>query len=198
MRALCFLMMALLLTVAPGAEAAQRGDPAGRASVGQPAAGRSATAPAAVRSGAAPRAAAASRSGSGRAVAGRGGAPRAGAARPAARGGQRLAPGGRSGRAAVEDRPGGVVQGRTSAAAGRGVAALDSRYASAQQLCPRGGKPARGGRCRGAGAGEAGGGRGLHWQAGLPPADLSQRACPDGTLATLARGHDDVVRCVPL
>jgi hypothetical protein len=165
---MCFLTMALLLTVAPGAEAAQRGDPAGRSSADKSATGRSAatTVPAAARSG--------------------------------ARGGQPLAPGGRNGRAAEGDRPGGVVQGRTGAAAGRGVAALDSRYASAQQLCPGGGKPVRGGRCRGAGAAAAGGGRGLHWQAGLPPADLSQRACPDGTLATLARGHDDVVRCVPL
>ncbi|MBX6375346.1 MAG: hypothetical protein IRZ13_14070 [Acetobacteraceae bacterium] len=82
---------------------------------------------------------------------------------------------------------------------GRGVASVDARYASAQQLCARGGRPVRGGRCRGAGAAEAGARRGtLHWQAGLPPADFSQRACPDGTLATLARGHDDVVRCVPL
>ncbi len=36
------------------------------------------------------------------------------------------------------------------------------------------------------------------WQAGLPRADNAQRECPAGTLATLARGHDDVVRCLPL
>lgn len=35
------------------------------------------------------------------------------------------------------------------------------------------------------------------WQAGLPRADYAQRDCPDGTLATLARGHEDVVRCMP-
>ncbi|HEV7266230.1 MAG TPA: hypothetical protein VGN83_15105 [Falsiroseomonas sp.] len=36
------------------------------------------------------------------------------------------------------------------------------------------------------------------WQRGLPVANYTQRECPDGTLATLARGHDDVVRCMPL
>ncbi len=36
------------------------------------------------------------------------------------------------------------------------------------------------------------------WQAGLPTASNAQRACPDGTFATLARGHEDIVRCMPL
>ena len=36
------------------------------------------------------------------------------------------------------------------------------------------------------------------WQAGLPRADYSQQSCPAGTFATLARGHDDVVRCMPI
>ncbi|WP_372624016.1 hypothetical protein [Falsiroseomonas sp.] len=36
------------------------------------------------------------------------------------------------------------------------------------------------------------------WQRGLPVANYTQRECPEGTLATLARGHDDVVRCMPL
>jgi hypothetical protein len=35
------------------------------------------------------------------------------------------------------------------------------------------------------------------WQSGLPVASFSQRECPEGTFATLARGHDDVVRCMP-
>lgn len=35
------------------------------------------------------------------------------------------------------------------------------------------------------------------WQSGLPTANYAQRDCPDGTFATLARGHDDVVRCMP-
>lgn len=36
------------------------------------------------------------------------------------------------------------------------------------------------------------------WQAGLPRTDYSQRECPSGTFATLARGHEDVVRCMPI
>jgi hypothetical protein len=36
------------------------------------------------------------------------------------------------------------------------------------------------------------------WQSGLPPADYAQRDCPAGTFATLARGHEDVVRCMPI
>jgi hypothetical protein len=36
------------------------------------------------------------------------------------------------------------------------------------------------------------------WQAGLPPVDYAQRDCPAGTFATLARGHEDVVRCMPI
>jgi hypothetical protein len=35
------------------------------------------------------------------------------------------------------------------------------------------------------------------WQSGLPVANYAQRECPEGTCATLARGHDDVVRCMP-
>jgi len=40
--------------------------------------------------------------------------------------------------------------------------------------------------------------RPLSWQAGLPSASNAQRDCPAGTLATLARGHNDIVRCMPL
>lgn len=36
------------------------------------------------------------------------------------------------------------------------------------------------------------------WQAGLPTVSYRQRECPAGTFATLARGHDDVVRCMPM
>lgn len=36
------------------------------------------------------------------------------------------------------------------------------------------------------------------WHAGLPAPDAEQMACPEGTLATLARGHTDTVRCMPL
>jgi hypothetical protein len=36
------------------------------------------------------------------------------------------------------------------------------------------------------------------WQAGLPQADYAQSDCPAGTFATLARGHENVIRCMPL
>jgi hypothetical protein len=38
----------------------------------------------------------------------------------------------------------------------------------------------------------------LRWTGGLAPAALSQTSCPDGTMATNAIGHRDVVRCLPL
>jgi hypothetical protein len=44
----------------------------------------------------------------------------------------------------------------------------------------------------------AGGARLTSWQSGLPAADGYQRDCPTGTMSTLARGHDDIVRCMPL
>ena len=41
--------------------------------------------------------------------------------------------------------------------------------------------------------------RTVAWQSGLAPAtNMQAQSCPTGTLATLARGHSDVVRCVPL
>ncbi|MFT8243855.1 hypothetical protein [Roseomonas sp. BN140053] len=36
------------------------------------------------------------------------------------------------------------------------------------------------------------------WHAGLPASDGEQMACPEGTMATLARGHSDTIRCMPL
>jgi hypothetical protein len=41
--------------------------------------------------------------------------------------------------------------------------------------------------------------RSVSWQGGLEPATNEQaRGCPTGTLATLAHGHRDIVRCMPL
>ncbi|WP_149539171.1 hypothetical protein [Siccirubricoccus phaeus] len=38
----------------------------------------------------------------------------------------------------------------------------------------------------------------VRWMSGLPAAaNVQAQECPDGTMATLARGHDDIVRCVP-
>ena len=51
-------------------------------------------------------------------------------------------------------------------------------------------------RCRGGGAVRA-----VHWgwAQGLPPAlGVQAEACPAGTMATLAEGHADIVRCIPL
>jgi len=61
------------------------------------------------------------------------------------------------------------------------------------------GRPARAGaaRCGGAGfrAVQWGGG----WTHGLPPAlGVQAQECPSGTMATLAEGHDDIVRCIPV
>jgi len=38
----------------------------------------------------------------------------------------------------------------------------------------------------------------IRWTGGLAPAAMSQTNCPDGTIATLAIGHNDITRCVPL
>jgi hypothetical protein len=70
-------------------------------------------------------------------------------------------------------------------------------------LCPNGGAPVRGapGRCNAGGRRTAAGsGFGLPapgWDRGLPAASRVQSACPEGTKPVLARGHDDVTRCLP-
>ncbi|MBS7791598.1 hypothetical protein KTR66_16465 [Roseococcus sp. SDR] len=38
----------------------------------------------------------------------------------------------------------------------------------------------------------------MRWTGGLAPAAFSQTGCPDGTIATMAIGHNDITRCVPL
>jgi hypothetical protein len=38
----------------------------------------------------------------------------------------------------------------------------------------------------------------MRWTGGLAPAAMSQSDCPDGTIATMAVGHNDITRCVPL
>jgi hypothetical protein len=38
----------------------------------------------------------------------------------------------------------------------------------------------------------------FRWTGGLAPAAMSQAGCPDGTIATMAIGHSDITRCVPL
>lgn len=66
-------------------------------------------------------------------------------------------------------------------------ATRDSRAATSATGCPSG---ARGAACRT---------QGRHWTRGLAPAAGVQASeCPHGTMATLARGHDDIVRCIPI
>lgn len=37
------------------------------------------------------------------------------------------------------------------------------------------------------------------WAHGLPPAlGVQAQECPTGTMATLAEGHDDIIRCMPM
>ncbi|GAA0586631.1 hypothetical protein GCM10009416_26400 [Craurococcus roseus] len=49
-------------------------------------------------------------------------------------------------------------------------------------------------RCRGAQLASS-----SRWARGLPPAlGVQAQQCPPGTMATLAEGHDDIVRCIPV
>lgn len=57
-------------------------------------------------------------------------------------------------------------------------------------LCPNGGTPQRGGRCR---PGQDARG----WDRGLPTPSRAQQPCPPGTRAQTARAQTDVTRCVP-
>ena len=102
----------------------------------------------------------------------------------------------------VAARPGGrgSVHGRASVADRghvrrpmQGTRAVRGRYAMAREHHAALGSAAcrRGRHC--------GGVRTSSWSAGLiPAANVQASECPDGTMATLARGHDNIVRCMPL
>ena len=70
---------------------------------------------------------------------------------------------------------------------GQGVVMRDQRAASAAT----GGCTARrGAQCRSPR---------MNWTQGLSPAaGIQANECPDGTMATLARGHEDITRCMPI
>jgi hypothetical protein len=75
----------------------------------------------------------------------------------------------------------------------RRVVSTNARSVPSGLACGR----TRGGaqRCRG-GAVHA-----VHWRwtQGLPPAlGVQVEECPAGTMATLAEGHEDIVRCIPI
>jgi hypothetical protein len=66
------------------------------------------------------------------------------------------------------------------------------------QAAARSGTRQAAAQCRGRNCRQAGP-RQVSWQAGLAPATNAQaRSCPVGTMATLANGHTDIVRCMPL
>lgn len=68
-------------------------------------------------------------------------------------------------------------------------------------LCPHGGTPRRGGRCRGGNAlASAVPNRDVSargWDAGLPAVSRRQAPCPAGTAQARVLFWDDAVRCVP-
>lgn len=79
-----------------------------------------------------------------------------------------------------------TTQRAASAPAARNRAA-PSRNRAVSSACER--RDSRG-RCVGP--------RTASWQGGLPTASNIQSDCPPGTMATLARGHSSVTRCMPL
>lgn len=78
------------------------------------------------------------------------------------------------------------------AQSGRSVAASRHGRQAAVAQCSRTSRGRGPQRC-------AASGGGLSWQAGLSPAAHVQTTdCPEGTMATLATGHTNVVRCMPI
>jgi hypothetical protein len=81
------------------------------------------------------------------------------------------------------------------AGADRGAVEAARRF-----LCPHGGSPVRGGRCRSRGATAAADARDLSvrdWDAGLPAPGRRQAPCPEGTVAARPLFWNDAVRCLP-
>ena len=76
----------------------------------------------------------------------------------------------------------------------RRVAAIRPAAAPSFGVCARSRRGAS--RCRGAAAQAVSWGG---WAQGLPPAlHVQAQECPAGTMATLAEGHEDIVRCIPI
>jgi hypothetical protein len=93
---------------------------------------------------------------------------------------------------------------RAAAAARAGGADRAAVEAARRFLCPHGGAPARGGRCRAArpafAASAATAGRDpsvRDWDAGLPAAARRQAPCPEGTVQSRPLFWNDAVRCLP-
>jgi hypothetical protein len=64
-------------------------------------------------------------------------------------------------------------------------------------LCPNGGTPQRGGRCRRVTGSMGNDPAIIGWDRGLPAPTRTQRACPPGTTEQPARDQADITRCVP-
>ena len=76
---------------------------------------------------------------------------------------------------------------RSAPVRGQGVVMRDQRAASA---ATGGCTGRRGAQCRSPR---------MNWTQGLSPAaGIQANECPDGTMATLARGHEDITRCMPI
>jgi hypothetical protein len=76
---------------------------------------------------------------------------------------------------------------RSAPVRGQGVVTRDQRAASA---ATGGCTGRRGAQCRSPR---------MNWTQGLSPAaGIQANECPDGTMATLARGHEDITRCMPI
>lgn len=76
----------------------------------------------------------------------------------------------------------------------RQVRPAPRRASSSSDACARSSR-GNAARCRGAAV------RAVNWRwsQGLPPAlGVQAEECPAGTMATLAEGHDDIVRCIPM
>jgi hypothetical protein len=92
---------------------------------------------------------------------------------------------------------------RTAAAVRAGGGADRAAMEAARRfLCPHGGAPARGGRCRAGRATFAAAAAGRDpsvrdWDAGLPAAARRQTPCPEGTAQARPLFWNDAVRCVP-
>ncbi len=90
---------------------------------------------------------------------------------------------------------------RTAAVRAGGADHRAAVEAARRFLCPHGGTPKRGGRCRGGNATAAlAAGRDpsvRDWDAGLPAAARRQAPCPDGTVQARPLFWNDAVRCLP-
>jgi hypothetical protein len=89
-----------------------------------------------------------------------------------------------------------------TAATGRAAGNADRAAIEAARrfLCPHGGMPMRGGRCRGGGATASVIGRDMSvrdWDSGLPAAVRRQAPCPEGTVQGRVLFWEDAVRCLP-